>query len=70
MTETRAVAEMGGNVDQDRNGNGEEDGIGERGGEVKKRKKPHKRCRHDMGNGGDLDGKRKNVDKKGYFSSF
>ena len=40
-------------------------GIGEGGGEAKKRKKPQSSRRHDLGNGGDLGGKRKNVDKKG-----
>ena len=47
----------------DADGIGNEDGIGESGGEAKKRKKPHKR--RDMGNGGDLSRKRKNVDNKG-----
>ena len=37
-----------------------EDGIGKEGGrEAKKRKKRHKSCRRDVGNGGDLGGKRK-----------
>ena len=36
-----------------------EDGIGEGGGEAKKRKKPHKSCRRHAGNGGDLGVKRK-----------
>ena len=30
-------------------------GSGRAGGEAKKRKKPHKTCRHHVGNGGDLD---------------
>ena len=46
-----------GNGDEERDGN--EDGIGEGGGEAKKCKRPHKSCRHDVGNGGDLGGKRK-----------
>ena len=56
-----------GNVhgDEDRNGDGNEDGIGEGGGEAKKRKEPYKSCRRHVGNGGDLGGKQKNVDKKG-----
>ena len=33
--------------------------IGEGGGEAKKRKKLHTRCRRDVGNGGDLGGNRK-----------
>ena len=48
-----------GNGDEDGNGNGNEDGIGEGGGEAGKRKKPHKSCRRDVGNRGDLGGKRK-----------
>ena len=44
---------------QDGNGDGNEDGIGKGGGETKKRKKPHKSCRRDVENGGDLGGKRK-----------
>ena len=32
---------------------------------MKKHKKPHKSCRRDVGNGGDLGGTRKSVDKKG-----
>ena len=35
-----------GNGDGNRNGNGNEDRIGEGGEETKKRKKPHKSCRH------------------------
>ena len=34
------------------------DRIGEGGGEAKKRKKPHKSCRRDVGNGGDMGGNR------------
>ena len=37
--------------------------------EAKKRKKPHKDCRRDVGNEGDLGGNRKNVDKKVLVSS-
>ena len=44
---------------QDGNGDGNEDRIGQGGGEAKKRKKPHKSCRRDVGNGGDLGVKRK-----------
>ena len=47
------------NEDDDRNGDGNEDGIGEGGGEAKKRKEPHKSCKRDVGNGGDLGQKRK-----------
>ena len=47
-----------GNGDEDRNGNWNEDGIGEGGREAKKRKKPRKRCRRHVGNGGVLGGKR------------
>ena len=36
------------NGDEDGNGDGNKDRIGEGGGEVKKRKKPHKNCRHDQ----------------------
>ena len=43
----------------DGNGGGNEDGIGEGGGEAKKRMKPLKSCRRDVGNGGDLGGKKK-----------
>ena len=39
-----------GNGVEDGDGNG--DGIGEGGGEANKRKKPHKSCRRDVGNGG------------------
>ena len=40
-------------------------GNGESGGEAKKSKKPDKTCTRHVGNGGDLSGKRKNVEKKG-----
>ena len=40
------------------NGDGNEDGIGEGGREAKKRKKPHKSCRRNVGNEEDLGGKR------------
>ena len=49
-----------GNGDED-NGdedNGNEDRIGEGGREAKKRKKPQNSCRRQVGNGGDLGGKR------------
>ena len=46
-------------------GNGDEDRIGEGGREAKKRKKPQNSCRRQVGNGGDLGGKRKNVENKG-----
>ena len=50
----------------DENGSGNEDRIGEGGREAKKCcKKPHKSCRRHVGKGGDLGGKRKNVEKKG-----
>ena len=49
----------------DGNRDGNEDRIGEGGREAKKRKKAHKSYRRDAGNGGDLGGKNKNVDKKG-----
>ena len=52
-----------GNGDED-NGNGNEDRIGEGGREAKKRKKPPKSCRRHVGNGGDLDGKRKKCRKE------
>ena len=53
-----------GNGDEDGNGNGNEDRIGEGGREAKKRKKPHKKCIRHVGKGGDLGGKRKNVENK------
>ena len=54
-----------GNGDED-NGNGNEDGIGEGGREAKKHKRPQNSCRRRCaGNGRDLGGKRKNVEKKG-----
>ena len=53
----------GGDGNERSRGNGiadrNEDGIGEGGEEAKKCKKPHKSCRRDMANGGDLGGKRK-----------
>ena len=48
----------------DGNGDGNEDRIGEGGTETKKRKKPHKTCRRHVGNGRDLDGKRKKCRKE------
>ena len=48
-----------GNGDEDGNGNGNEDGIGKGEGEAKKCKKPHNRCRRNVGNGVNLGGKRK-----------
>ena len=63
-TEARAVAEMGTGTRMERgrgwNGDWNEDGIGEGGEEVKKRKKPLKNCRQYVGNGRDLGGKKKN----------
>ena len=56
--------EDNGNRDAD-NGNGNEDRIGEGRREAKKRKKPQNSCRRHVGNGGDLGGKRKNIEKKG-----
>ena len=53
-----------GNGDDD-NGNGNEDRIGEGGREAKKRKKPQNSCRRHVRNGGDLGGKRENVENKG-----
>ena len=59
-TQTHAhTHSVDGNGDEDGNGNGNEDRIGKGGEEAKKRKKPHKSCRRHGGNGGDLDGKRK-----------
>ena len=52
-----------GNGDED-NGNRTEDRIGEGGREAKKREKPQNSCRRYVGNGGDLGGRRKNVEKK------
>ena len=52
-----------GNGDED-NGNGNEDRIGEDGREAKKRKKPQNGCRRQVGNGGDLGGKRKTCRKE------
>ena len=54
-----------GNGDEDGNGNGNEDGIGKGGEEAKKCKKPQASCRRHVANGGDLGGKRENVEKKG-----
>ena len=45
--------------------NGNENRIGEGGREAKKRKKPQNSCRRHAGNGGDMGGKGKNVEKKG-----
>ena len=57
-----------GNESSSRDGNGHEDWdrTEESGGGAKKRDKPHKSRRRDVGNGGDLGGKRKNVDNKGF----
>ena len=63
-TETRTIADMG-TGDEDKNGNRNEDGIGEGGEEAKKRKKPHNSRRSHVGNGGDLNGKRTDIEKKG-----
>ena len=55
-----------GNGDEDGNGDGNENGIGDSGGEAKKREKPHKTCRRNVGNRGDLSRTiNKSVDKKG-----
>ena len=51
-----------GNGDDD---NGNENRIGEGGRGAKKRKKPLNSCRRRAGNGGDMGGKQKNVEKKG-----
>ena len=51
-----------GNGDDD---NGNENRTGEGGRGTKKRKKLQNSCRHRAGNGGDMGGKRKNVEKKG-----
>ena len=53
-----------GNKEED-DGSRNEDRIGEGGREAKKRKKPQNSCRRHVGNGGDLGGRRKNVEKKG-----
>ena len=64
-TEIRAVAKMG-TGDEDGNGVGHVDGIGEGGRAAKKREKLHKSCRRHLGNGIGLGGNRnKSVDKKG-----
>ena len=52
-----------GNGDED-NGNENEDRIGEGGREAKKRKKPQNSCRRQVGNVGDLGGKRKTCRKE------
>ena len=46
------------------NGNENEDRIGEGGREAKKRNKPQNSCRRHVENGGDLGGKRENVEKE------
>ena len=51
-----------GNGDED--GNGNKDRIGKGGSEARKRKKTHKTCRRHVENGGDLGGKRKNIETK------
>ena len=59
-----------GNGDEDGNRDGNEDRIGDGEREAKKHNKPHKNCRHHVGNGGDLGGKReKRRQRKGWFSS-
>ena len=60
---TGTRTEARGCEDED-NGNGNEDRIGKGGREAKKRKKPQNSCRHHVENGGDLSGKRVNVEKK------
>ena len=55
--ETRAVVKYG-NGQEDGNGNGNWDGIGENGGMAKEHKNLPKSLRRDVGNGGDLGGKR------------
>ena len=45
--------------DEDGNGNRNEGRIEEGGGEAIKRKKTYKSCRYPVGNGGDLDGRRR-----------
>ena len=54
-----------GNGDEDGNRNGNEDRIGKGGEEAKKCKNSHASCRRHVANGGDLGGKRKNVETKG-----
>ena len=57
-----------GNESNSGDGNGNEDGkvdddkVGEKGGEAKKRKKTHKICSRHVGNGGDLGGKRNTIE--------
>ena len=59
------------NGDEDVNGDGNEDGIGEGGGEAKMRKKPHKRCRRHVGNGRYLSGEKSKQRREGrVISSF
>ena len=55
-TESRAVAEKGTGTGT---GNETRTGLIEGGLEAKKPKKPHKSCKRDVGNGGDLDGERR-----------
>ena len=63
---TIAVAEMATET-----GDGNEDRTGEDGGEVKKREKPNKSCcRRDVGNGGDLGGKKKNRRQQRVFKKI
>ena len=52
-----------GDGSDDSSGDGDEDRIGEGGREAKKRKKPQNSCRRQVGNGGDLGGKRKKCRK-------
>ena len=56
-----------GDGSEDSSGDGNEDGdenrIGEDGREAKKRKKPQNSCRRQLGNRGDLGGKRKTCRK-------
>ena len=53
-----------GSEDSSGDGNGNEDRVGEGGREAKKRKKPQNSCRRQVGNGGDLGGKRKKCRKE------
>ena len=62
-TETRAIMKMGKGTIM-RTGNGNENRIGDGGGEAKKRKKSHKTCRRPMGNGRKLGEKRKRCRKE------
>ena len=52
-----------GNKEEDY-GNGNQNRIGEGRREAKTRKKPQNSCRHRAGNGGDLGGKEKNIQKR------